>query len=223
MPPDIVYEERYCAYVDILGFGTLIKEDAAPTRIHGLLERIYTPRAGSDKMIAKSDFKAQSISDAVAISTIATDEGLLRIIYVLEELAETLLLSGYFIRGALVKGPLYHDHRMVFGKAFVDAYTLEKTVADFPRIVLPRIVFKDAKRVWAKGYREFVRQATDGPFYIHVLRFLDKLVMADTKATILSDHLANYALISDQIQRRLRQAVRGGPGCLNSFSASISG
>ena len=42
------------------------------------------------------------------------------------------------MRGAIVKGKLYHDDQIVFGSALVRAYELESTVVNFPRRFLSR-------------------------------------------------------------------------------------
>jgi len=210
---DPAYEERYCAFVDILGFGDLVKGEASPIRIHALLKQIHAPHAGNEERTKESDFKAQNISDAVALSTVAISVGLEHLFYVLEDLATNLLFNGYFVRGAIAKGNLYHDDKMVFGPALVDAYTLETTIADYPRIMVPRVVFKDAQNVWDKGYKKHIRQASDGPFHVHVLRQLEELVNAmnipgatDTDRLFRSD-LVYFTAIGTQIQKRLRQAV----------------
>ena len=171
------YQERYCAFLDIMGFGDLINEDASPIRLHSLLKKIHEPQSWSPDSIRLSNFRAQSISDAVALSTDATQNGLTHLFLTVEVLALDLLSTGYFIRGAIVKGDLYHDDKMVFGPALVHAYNLERAVVDYPRIMLPYNLFKDAQAIWGMQYKEYMRQANDGPFFIHVLRRLDARAM----------------------------------------------
>jgi hypothetical protein len=61
--------------------------------------------------------------------------GLLHMLYSLTSLSFELLCLGYFVRGAIALGKLYHDDEMVFGDALVRAYELETSVARFPRIL----------------------------------------------------------------------------------------
>jgi hypothetical protein len=65
-----------------------------------------------------------------------------------------------------VKDNLYHDERMVFGEALVDAYNLEDKIVKYPRIMLRSDVAIEAS---ANNMGELVRQADDGPMYLHVL------------------------------------------------------
>jgi hypothetical protein len=76
------YNERYCAYLDILGFRRLIdglkQGDRTFKFLRTLLETLHTPQKGTEKSW-HTCFLAQSISDAVAISTLATPDGLIQI------------------------------------------------------------------------------------------------------------------------------------------------
>jgi hypothetical protein len=115
------YEERYCAFIDILGFRNLVKgihnsRDAAALR--EAMRKMHAPASGPDATEG-IDFRAQSISDAIAIST--APSGLYELLEAIEKLAIDLVREGYFIRGALVFGYLYHDASMAFGDALVRA------------------------------------------------------------------------------------------------------
>jgi hypothetical protein len=122
------------------------------------------------------------------------------------------LFEGFFIRGAIVKGKLYHDEKMVFGEALVEAYRLENNVVNYPRVMVVRDVVQDAKDLWNEGYKEQLRQAEDGPYYLHVLRALQNdigrelLNNKDVNAEH-SDQLAYYVEIARQIQKRFNEAV----------------
>jgi hypothetical protein len=77
------YEQRYCAFIDILGFreliGKLDRGELSFLTLMEMLDRIHRParaRVG-DEMHQFSELRAQSISDAVAISTACTSYGLL--------------------------------------------------------------------------------------------------------------------------------------------------
>jgi hypothetical protein len=66
------YEPRYCAFVDILGFGELIEKlgrgQTPFASLQELLEKIHNPLPTNASALQQSDFRAQSISDAVALS-----------------------------------------------------------------------------------------------------------------------------------------------------------
>ena len=175
---DINYTERYCAFIDILGFRGLVdaleRNKTAPTEIFRVLSAVHTRRQAIRQQ--EADLKSQSISDGVALSAEANGAGLDAVCTAAEELSRTLLRSGYFARGAITKGRLYHDGSMVFGPAFLEAYRLETQVAKFPRIMVQRSAAEDGPVYSQQGthWREvfdgrFIK-AADGPFYLHIFR-----------------------------------------------------
>jgi hypothetical protein len=196
------YAERFCAYVDILGFRQLLHQ-LSPPKVKELLTRVHDPN--TDLPFDEDEFRVQSISDAVTLSAAVTPRGLAAIFVALETLTLDLLAEGYFVRGALVKGSLYHDDKMVFGPALVEAFRLESEVVKYPRVMVHSTVLHEAKRSVGKNYREHLRFSDDGPCFLHVLRWLD-MAMAlteppkDYPATLLPH-------CQSMIQKRFRQAI----------------
>jgi hypothetical protein len=211
----MAYEERYCAFVDILGFSRLVTGMRGGAihfeTIRGLLQKIYSPYDPQFVGMGNTDFRAQSISDAVAFSTLRTPEGLSVLCAAIRELALALLYQGYFTRGAVCKGLLYHDDKMVFGEALIKAYTLESTVAKYPRIMLTKDVVDDAQNSELKNdFVEHIRQADDGPFYLHVLwrlRMILDLYKDNPMHAGSERSLDYYAIMQRMIQQRFEESV----------------
>jgi hypothetical protein len=166
MQDDIEYSDRYCAFVDILGFRQLVESLSRDSKnvktLRLLLQKIHG--GGTTKKLVR----AQSISDAVALSTEPTMDGLAELLRILMGLAIDLLCQGFFIRGAVVKGPLYHDEQMVFGKALVDAYQYESEVARYPRVIVVSAVREDMLRQFPEMVK-LLKQSDDGPMFLDVL------------------------------------------------------
>ena len=132
------FEERYCAFVDILGFRQLIdrldRNQIKFQLVRKLLRTIQGPSQDRPYLFDRADFRAQSISDAIALSAKPKIEGLWQLLYSLDKLS----LLSFWTKGTscaalIVKGKLYHDDQIVFGSALVRAYELESTVVNFPR------------------------------------------------------------------------------------------
>jgi hypothetical protein len=172
------YEERYCAFVDILGFRELIANISrgivAPSTVKDALKIVHVPYRNHDAH-ERVDLKFQSISDAVCISTACSMGGIAELFTSLRQLNLQLLEQGMFARGAVVRGQLYHDDEMVFGDALVQAYLLERDVARFPRIVVSgRVadeIFEAAKKL-PLNFGDMVRQSDDGPHFVHLFKYL---------------------------------------------------
>jgi hypothetical protein len=222
MSPSRPYEDRYCAYLDILGFQRLIdrlSEGATPFEtLQALLEQIHNPPHSANGTFKNADFRAQSISDAVALSTSLSSEGLSQLFHSLEKLCQRLLIEGFFARGAVVKGKLYHDDRMVFGEALVRAYRLESEIVRFPRIMIARDVVTDAAPSGNRGgslaLTTMLKQADDGPWYLHILRTMERegAYLANASRVpkpnaIDSDILRDFAKMAAAIQRRFDEAI----------------
>lgn len=217
------YHDRYCAFVDILGFRQLIERlndsPASFSALHDLLLRIHTPhsRIATDKI--ETDFRAQSISDAVAISANVNGLGLDQIFLSLQSLSIDLLSEGYFVRGSVVRAPLFHDDRTVFGQALVRAFHFESEIAKYPRIVVTEEVRDDMISYIARSEPDTIypkmdvlRQSADGPMYLDVLQpVVSLLKKADSGYYDLSpqekiEH-QKYLQIRNRIQERYGQAM----------------
>ena len=216
------YIDRYCAYIDILGFRDLVRNLADDyskfQALRSLLTKIHTPANPAEKAW-HIDFRAQSISDAVAISTLANDTGLIHLFIAIENLAVDLLKAGYLMRGALVKGRLYHDDQMVFGAALIHAFELESTVVRYPRVMITREVMQDIDH-FCDGllahrrpvFEQHIEQADDGPHYVHVLKTvackIAELQIENLNLPPEKQHsLEEFAKMQALIQRRLNEAT----------------
>jgi hypothetical protein len=121
------YPIRYVAFVDILGFRSLITQlDRDPSllkSVRQLLTTAHDPPSGLENFFKDADFKSSTISDAVALSSKVTPSRLQYLFNTIEHLARDLLALGYFIRGAIVKDRLFHDEKMVLGAGLVRAFS----------------------------------------------------------------------------------------------------
>ena len=210
------YEERYCAFVDILGFSDLINRLREGTTkfesLRSLLRKIHEPIREVSLDINKTDFRAQSISDAVALSTAANEYGLSQLFYSLESLTLDLLYEGFFVRGAIVKGPLYHDDKMVFGEALVRAFKLERDTVRFPRVMIAREAVNDARLFPTSYAARHIQQAEDGPFFMDVLKSVGEEVRTESAKNpdldaSESEDLNYFVNMRNTIQRRFHEAV----------------
>ncbi len=212
---EAAYEERYCGYADILGFTDLISDIRAGKEkfeaVRNLLQQIHSPRDSQVVGVGEADFQAQSISDAIVLSTRLTISGLGILTDALERLVLDALHEGYLTRGAICRGLLYHDKQTVFGEALIRAYNLESKVAKYPRIMLTKQVYDDAKASnLAHYFKDHIRQADDGPFFLDVFRHLkDRLEIAKKQPVDSPPHpmLVRCATIRDRIQERFNNAV----------------
>jgi hypothetical protein len=81
--------------------------------------------------------------------------------------------EGFLVRGAIVREQISHEDQTVFGEALIEGYRLESEVVRFPRVMIASEVYHDAavtSSKWSDALRSRIRQADDGPYYLHILR-----------------------------------------------------
>jgi len=208
------YELRYCAFLDILGFTDLIGDIARGhiefEVVRELLRKIHQP--SKYDTAGTADFRATTISDAIALSTSFSANGLAVIVDLVSSLTLGALEAGYFMRGGLCRGLLYHDNDMVFGEAFIKAYRIESSVARYPRVMVTKQVYDDALGSNRKSYfQTHLAQSDDGPYFVDVLEDIRiGLKIIDAAAlspTITEAKLASFAKMREQIERRVAEAA----------------
>jgi hypothetical protein len=182
---DNEYEERYCAYIDILGFRGLVDRIKTNkdlfTEIRNIIATVHRPLNNFKAMPIECDFKAQSISDAVAMSSRCSSSpvGLLYLLTGIENVGIQLLAQGYFVRGAVVRGLLHHSENSVFGEALVRAYDFESRIAKYPRVIVERNVALEIHALNESGsmrgqFDNTLLRSDDGPYFVNTLRLLSK-------------------------------------------------
>lgn len=92
--------------------------------------------------------QATAFSDSIVISDV-WGEGiaLWRVISEAALLSSLLLREGILCRGAIAKGKVIHDERVVFGSGFLAAYELERQVAIYPRLVIADNLVLEAEQL----------------------------------------------------------------------------
>ncbi len=135
------YEERYCAFIDFLGFKHAVTSGAWQPD-----DALAAMKKASNVATGDSDVAFTQFSDSVVLSAPADEEwSFLSIVLVARFLIFELTAHGVLLRGGITKGLMYHQDNLAFGPAFIRAYALEQA-AGTPRIVLDRGL--DADAVW---------------------------------------------------------------------------
>jgi len=191
----IQYEDRYCLFLDILGFKEVVEQSAhpKPTALMGS-KRIHPGGIyfGLKEIASKLNYRASLVSvtgrlrpssrvttqfsDSVVVSYRAGEEGgLATMLYDVLHLQLALVQRGLLIRGAITQGLLHHDKDFVFGPALNEAAELEK-VAMYPRVIVDRDLLTAAgfstAQIVKSGESAFrttaslVAQDLDGLFYV---------------------------------------------------------
>lgn len=191
------YEERIVAFVDILGFSSMINKSESNEieyeRIKHALDTIQLVKNRTASLIAK----VTTFSDSIVISYPTNGKDpLFYILIDLVHLQLDLLQQGVLVRGGIAKGKVRHVKEMVFGPAMVAAYELESKYAIYPRIIVEKEVVdweKDnyRKQIFGAEYdiddlnNLLKRDEYNDVYYIDILRQYQEIDYAEDFITIL--------------------------------------
>lgn len=135
---ELHYENRIVSFFDTLGWKSQI--EAAGNNPRQIAHLAMLPRMFSQCVTALAQrlpgAHITSFSDNVIVSlpfqadrVFASLEGLARI-------QAGVAIAGFFVRGAVTIGKLFHDDQIVFGPALNRAHELESSKAKYPRVIL---------------------------------------------------------------------------------------
>lgn len=136
------YEDRYVAFIDILGFRKKILEEDNADNIKNILEvfnKVKQENYDKHKINNLSiGVEVSLFSDSLIISYPIKDSFTDNLFYLIMDIMFiqiNLAFKGVFVRGAITKGKLYHDKDICFGEALLEAENLEKS-AIYPRVIV---------------------------------------------------------------------------------------
>lgn len=187
-----IYEDRILAFVDILGFKSMVQQSACnpqeQQRILNAMEIIHSYKEFNDtgfgNGLRQYGVQVTTFSDSAILSyPMSFDGGLFHVLLDLIHLQIDLSNLGIFIRGGVSIGQAYHNEYNAFGPAMNDAYELESKKAIFPRIILTEQTLFDGIAASKSHQNSFdiallksiVARDTDGFYYLDYLRQFQEL------------------------------------------------
>ena len=161
--PKREYEERFVAFIDILGFSDIVRKSE---RSRGSINLIYeslkflkgreistnwnlqlieieedAQKRNMEEFNIVNRTNCTSFSDSIAVTVSYDDsninESFSTLISNLSYVGATLMMKGILFRGGITVGNVVHTNDgIIFGQGLIDAYQLESNSAIFPRILL---------------------------------------------------------------------------------------
>lgn len=185
------YEERYCLFLDILGFQSHIDDTVSLkvtssqtmtfSNLKSALEKIHEGVHYRENLVKDNgktlvtSREVTQFSDSVIISykknETAGGTGVLSMLRDVHMLQLQLAPKGILLRGAITSGLLFHNKDFVFGPALNDAVTLER-LANYPRVILDDEILDDAglrkskKQELSRTISSMATEDFDGLFYV---------------------------------------------------------
>ena len=184
------YEQRVVAFIDILGFKSLLKDtiDKKGNDNEKVIDSIisaYEAIRDIWDLDKKSKFldtkpsktkKVSVFSDCLVVSfKINQPSEVFTTLLEIKWLIMRLLARKILCRGAVSLGKFIHTENYLFGPALVEAYTLESKAAMYPRVILDHTIIEAGERNKISDHsfsqeHEYVQslleQDSDGMYYI---------------------------------------------------------
>lgn len=187
------YRKAILSFIDILGFGDIVKKKSAD-EIYKILHTLHgETKIGAKKRISKDKDQTKIIYFSDSIVRIRTydkgneySDGPLYFELSAIALAQWLLVEkGILIRGGVTHGDIYtnSDVDMLFGPAMNKGYMLESKFAIYPRIILDQETLECLKKESRlrhvkttfdeerEAIKKYLDQGDDGIWYIDYLGY----------------------------------------------------
>ncbi len=147
------YKEHYVAFLDILGFKELLKEnscDSVFSIFSTLRENTHSQMTlNGAKIEAYEYIKHTILSDSIVVYIESDiDDAFSTLIDVCKKLQMALASreTPILIRGGIAKGNLFWDEGIIYGSGLVKAYLMESNLAKYPRIVFSGETLEDGRK-----------------------------------------------------------------------------
>jgi hypothetical protein len=135
----ITYEEKFVAFVDILGFKSLIENSVSANDAVSIARMIKRLGSDNDTTLYREDgaeicpdskkhrddlgFRISQVSDCVVVSAEVSPAGAINIVNYCRKIAERLLLRERVLcQGYLTSGKICHEGMMFFGPGYQRAW-----------------------------------------------------------------------------------------------------
>lgn len=167
------YNDRIVAFIDILGFESLILSIPHNSDLHKriclALKDIKAIRDSSFmEGTAQSDLEVNQFSDSIAISAKPSNKGFFSVVWACGWLQANLLYFGILTRGGIAVGPTVHQSDIIYGEGMISAYKIESKAAVYPRIVVDESVLEHPDIEYGK---DFLSKDYDGLWFIDPFEF----------------------------------------------------
>ncbi|WP_104566055.1 hypothetical protein [Ralstonia mannitolilytica] len=187
------FQQRYCAFIDILGFTERVKslENQWDSDVYERLRScltfmhdeqhessysadlpIYVEVDGEIFQRELGDPRLTYVSDCLVISTERSPNGFKALCQKVTKIWIDLLWDGYLCRGGISAGPLIHESSCIMGSAYMNAYQLEAK-ASSPRVIIdPSLeeLYSDFPSSFPL-HPPTIERAQDGYLYLRYLPF----------------------------------------------------
>lgn len=147
----LVYETRFVAFLDVLGWKEAIrKSEGDPEFVKqlGIGLSTFSSFVQSQNQMREhltgeaplGDLRVSQFSDCLLLSATPDHRGLDQLTSSVRHLTWSALQLGLLVRGAITIGDLVHTGSIAYGPGLIKAYQMESQEAIYPRVILDHAI-----------------------------------------------------------------------------------
>ncbi|OAI19699.1 hypothetical protein A1355_04140 [Methylomonas koyamae] len=218
--------------MDILGYEEIVGQSISSEdqqkmlrKLHQALEyarRTYLEHRPEDDLlveaVGKQDYALKGFTDNIVMGwPIGKDPrwSFEMAFDCLKHFQLTMIIEGFFIRGAISFGDIYIDETVVFGKPVMDAYKGENRDARDPRIIFTQSAADEIKKhrdkLGTQLYQRDILKDTDGRLF---LNYLDSVMIAEEEYCPISADVRSH---KTRVEAELAKS-RGNPSIWSKYA-----
>lgn len=137
------YKDSFVAFIDLLGFSRKVKGIRSESEFLHIAQLLSAIKQTADSLRDSDpmfrNLEVLAVSDSIIVTAPYTSEyPIFKIAALILKLQADLIGTNFrtLSRGYLTRGLVYHKDGIVFGPAYITAYTKEKVIGHAPRVVV---------------------------------------------------------------------------------------
>lgn len=170
------YTNRIVAFIDILGFKSLISSLPENVDLHSKLYTAlsyikYYKDLSCNEDTSFNDLEVNTFSDSIVISS--EEKNIDTLIYTCGCIQSHLLYLGILTRGGISSGYTVHNDNILYGDGMIKAYDLESKCAIYPRILIDESLLQILEKCENGGLsnKSFLEKDYDGMWFVNPFKF----------------------------------------------------
>lgn len=220
---EMKYAKKMFAFLDILGFETLVNQSKDNPELVGKIVNILKQSKEIALRILKAkltvlrvdptQYLYRAFSDTVVICGpyVSHDDFNFLSTWIANYQYFMWKEEQYFVRGAVVYGDIYHDEDFIFGPAFVEGYHLERDEfkAVWPRVLIDESVLNQLTQTErTRDFLEILRRDGNDLVYLDYLREFFHLFAFAENQKVLGARERDYGMPTELFKNH-KQAILG--------------
>jgi len=160
------------------------------------------------------DFEIKIFSDNVVIAQKVHEEKLAdQIISMVNLIGQiqfhALMQFDFWLRGGVTIGELYIDNSVVWGMGLIEAYYMENSLANYPRVIISKKILSMYEELNTKSFNlsALLKQDIDGLYFIDFLLAAPNIKLIPTISEILSEKREASVNEPDRVKQKVNWLI----------------